>query len=186
MARILSVMLPLTSTCHVTHTDQHLSVILPHCDQPVCCVTTCICLLCYHTDQYLSVMLPHWPQQPVSVCHVITLSSISLSSALSSICLSCYQHDQYLSVLLPHWPAPDLESALLPHWPVSAVLLPQRAQQLDRKRVRLACKRPPSSIPTSGTFFRGDLVMKTFSTAILPLPLIQKRAVVSYWRKNVH
>ena len=132
MARILSVMLPLTSTCHVTHTDQHLSVILPHCDQPVCCVTTCICLLCYHTDQYLSVMLPHWPQQPISVCHVITLTSISLSSALSSICLSCYQHDQYLSVLLPHWPAPDLESALLP----------QRAQQLDRKRVRLACKRP--------------------------------------------
>ena len=32
----------------------------------------------------------------------------------------------------------------------------------------------PSSIPTSGTFFRGDLVMKKFSLAILPLPLIQE------------
>ena len=134
------------SVCHVT-TDQYLSC-YPHwpalvCNfttlwPAVCCVTTCICLLCYHTDQYLSVMLPHWPQQPVSVCHVITLTSISLSSALSSICLSCYQHDQYLSVLLSHWPAPDLESALLPHWPVSAVLLPQR------KRVRLAWSPRPA------------------------------------------
>ena len=31
-----------------------------------------------------------------------------------------------------------------------------------------------SSIPTSDTFFRGDLVMNS------------RRAVVSYWRKNVH
>ena len=32
----------------------------------------------------------------------------------------------------------------------------------------------PSSIPTSSTFFRGDLVMKKISTAMLPLPLIQE------------
>ena len=31
-----------------------------------------------------------------------------------------------------------------------------------------------SSIPTFGTFFRGDLVMKKNSTAILSLPLIQE------------
>ena len=33
----------------------------------------------------------------------------------------------------------------------------------------------PSSILTSGTFFRGDLVMKKVSTAILRLPLIQEK-----------
>ena len=32
----------------------------------------------------------------------------------------------------------------------------------------------PSWIPTSGTFFSGDLVMKKISMAILPLPLIQE------------
>ena len=32
----------------------------------------------------------------------------------------------------------------------------------------------PSSICMSGTFFRGDLVMKNISTAILPLPLFQE------------
>ena len=32
----------------------------------------------------------------------------------------------------------------------------------------------PSSIPTSGTFVRGDLVMTKISTAILHLPLIQE------------
>ena len=32
----------------------------------------------------------------------------------------------------------------------------------------------PSSIPTSGTFFHGDLVMKKISTAFLPLLLIQE------------
>ena len=32
----------------------------------------------------------------------------------------------------------------------------------------------PLHCPTSGTFFRGDLVMKKISTAILSLPLIQE------------
>ena len=32
----------------------------------------------------------------------------------------------------------------------------------------LGMQAPPSSIPTSGTFFRGDLVMQIFFTAILP------------------
>ena len=47
----------------------------------------------------------------------------------------------------------------------------------------------PSSIPTSGTFLRGDSVMKKISTAILPLPLIQEeqlsvtgeRISTKYW-----
>ena len=38
----------------------------------------------------------------------------------------------------------------------------------------------PSSITTSGTFFRGDLVMKNISTAVLPLPLIQEEQL-SEW-----
>ena len=46
-----------------------------------------------------------------------------------------------------------------------------------------------SSIPKSGTFFRGDSVMKKISTAILPLPLIQEeqlsvngeRMCTKYW-----
>ena len=46
-----------------------------------------------------------------------------------------------------------------------------------------------SSIPMSGTFFRGDLVMKKMSTAILPLLLIQEeqlsvtgeRMCTKYW-----
>ena len=46
-----------------------------------------------------------------------------------------------------------------------------------------------SSIPTSGTFFRADLVMKKYSTAILLLPLIQEqqlsvtgeRMCTKYW-----
>ena len=32
----------------------------------------------------------------------------------------------------------------------------------------------PSSSPTSGTFFRGDLVMKKFLQPFYPLPLIQE------------
>ena len=43
----------------------------------------------------------------------------------------------------------------------------------------------PSSIPTSGTFFRGDLVMKTFPTAILPLPLIQEEQLSVTGELNV-
>ena len=47
----------------------------------------------------------------------------------------------------------------------------------------------PSSIPTSGTFFRGDLVTKTFLRSHLPLPLIQEeqlsvtgeRMCTKYW-----
>ena len=53
----------------------------------------------------------------------------------------------------------------------------------------LGMQAAPSLIPTSGTFFRGDLVMKTFSTAILPLLLIQEeqlsvtgeRLCTKYW-----
>ena len=47
----------------------------------------------------------------------------------------------------------------------------------------------PSSIPTSGTFFHEDLVMKKIYTAILPLPPIQEeqlsftgeRMCTKYW-----
>ena len=47
----------------------------------------------------------------------------------------------------------------------------------------------PSSIPTSSTFFRGEMVMKKISTAVLPLALIQeeqlsvtgKRMCIKYW-----
>ena len=42
-----------------------------------------------------------------------------------------------------------------------------------------------SSIPTSGTFFYGDLVMKHFYD-LFPSSADSRRAVVSYWRKNVH
>ena len=43
----------------------------------------------------------------------------------------------------------------------------------------------PSSIPISGTFFRGDLVMKN-SYGHSPSSADSRRAVVSYWQKNVH
>ena len=43
----------------------------------------------------------------------------------------------------------------------------------------------PSSILTSGTFFRGDLVMKIFY-GHSPSSADSRRAVVSYWRKNEH
>ena len=56
---------------------------------------------------------------------------------------------------------------------------------LGRMRVRPGKQTVVGSILTSGTFFRGDLVMKKNSTTILSLPLIQD-SVVSYWRKNVH
>ena len=49
----------------------------------------------------------------------------------------------------------------------------------------LGMQAAPSSIPTSGTFFRGDLVMKQFyghSSSSAD----SRRVVVSYWRKNVH
>ena len=47
----------------------------------------------------------------------------------------------------------------------------------------------PSSIPTSGTFFHGDLVMKTFLRPFSLFPLIQeeqlsvtgKRMCTKYW-----
>ena len=47
----------------------------------------------------------------------------------------------------------------------------------------------PSSIPTSGTFFRGNLVMKKNPTAIFPIPLVQdkqlsvigERICTKYW-----
>ena len=42
-----------------------------------------------------------------------------------------------------------------------------------------------SSIPTSRTFFPGDLVMKKFY-GHSPSSADSRRAVVSYWRKNVH
>ena len=53
----------------------------------------------------------------------------------------------------------------------------------------LGMQAAPNLIPTSGTFFRGDLVMKTFSTAFLPLQLIQEeqlsvtreRMCTKYW-----
>ena len=45
----------------------------------------------------------------------------------------------------------------------------------------------PSSIPTSGTFFRGDFVMKKInSTATLPLLLIQEEQLSVTGEKNVH
>ena len=53
----------------------------------------------------------------------------------------------------------------------------------------LGMQAAPSSIPTSGTFFHGVLVMKKISTVILPLPLIQEeqlsvtgeRMCTKYW-----
>ena len=42
----------------------------------------------------------------------------------------------------------------------------------------------PSSIPTFGTFFHADLVIKTF-LGHSPSSADSRRAVVSYWRKNV-
>ena len=44
----------------------------------------------------------------------------------------------------------------------------------------------PSSIPMSGTFFRGDLVKKKNFYSRSPSSADSRRAVVSYWRKNVH
>ena len=38
----------------------------------------------------------------------------------------------------------------------------------------LGMQAAPRSIPTSGTFFRGDLVIKTFLRPFFPLPLIQE------------
>ena len=52
--------------------------------------------------------------------------------------------------------------------------------------------RPPGmrpvadSILTSGTHSWKENDHETISTTIISLPLIQERAVVSYWRKNVH
>ena len=53
----------------------------------------------------------------------------------------------------------------------------------------LGMQAAPSSIPTSATFFHGDLVMKKISMAILPLSLIQeeqlsvasKKMYTKYW-----
>ena len=45
----------------------------------------------------------------------------------------------------------------------------------------LGMQAAPSSIPTSGTFFCGDSV-----TGHSPSSADSRRAVVSYWRKNVH
>ena len=47
----------------------------------------------------------------------------------------------------------------------------------------LGMQAAPSSIPTSGTFFRGYLVMKKILHS--PSSADPRRAVVSYWRKNV-
>ena len=49
----------------------------------------------------------------------------------------------------------------------------------------LGMQAAPSSIPMSGTFFRGDLIMNTFY-GHSPSSADSRRAVVSYWRKNVH
>ena len=52
--------------------------------------------------------------------------------------------------------------------------------------------RPPGmrpvadSILTSGTHSWKENGHEKISTTVISLPLIQKRAVVSYWRKNVH
>ena len=53
----------------------------------------------------------------------------------------------------------------------------------------LGMQAAPSSIPTSGTFFHGDFVIKKISIAILPLSLIQEeqlsvtgeRMCTKYW-----
>ena len=50
----------------------------------------------------------------------------------------------------------------------------------------LGMQEAPSSIPTSGTFFRGDLVMQTFLRGHSPSSADSRRGVFSYWRKNVH
>ena len=59
-----------------------------------------------------------------------------------------------------------------------------------RSEARPLCMQAaPSSIPMSGTFFRGDLGHEKISTAILPLPLIQEeqlsvtgeRMCTKYW-----
>ena len=49
----------------------------------------------------------------------------------------------------------------------------------------LGMQAAPSSNPTSGTFCRGDLVMKHFY-GHSPSSTDSRRAVVSCWRKNVH
>ena len=49
----------------------------------------------------------------------------------------------------------------------------------------LGMQAAPSSIPTSGTFFCGDLVMKKKKYyGHSPSSTDSRRAVVSYWRKN--
>ena len=42
------------------------------------------------------------------------------------------------------------------------------------------------SILTSSTYSWKENGHEKISTAIISLPLIQERAVVSYWQKNVH
>ena len=49
----------------------------------------------------------------------------------------------------------------------------------------LGVQAAPSSIRTSGIFFRADFCHENISTAILPHADL-RRAVASYWRKNVH
>ena len=58
---------------------------------------------------------------------------------------------------------------------------------LSRMRLPPAKQTVVGSILTSGTFFRGDLVMKKKSTTILPFPLLQEGQLsVIGGRKNVH
>ena len=50
----------------------------------------------------------------------------------------------------------------------------------------LGMQAAPSSIPKSATFFRGDVVMKKKFDGHSSSSADSRRAVVSYWRKNVH
>ena len=61
----------------------------------------------------------------------------------------------------------------------------QLARLLDRKRVRLACKRPRDRSPRLAHSFVKPWSWKHFY-GHSPSSADSKRAVVSYWRKNVH
>ena len=77
----------------------------------------------------------------------------------------------------------ESETALLVSVKVTHFLMAGRVARSEA--CPLGMQAASSSIPTSGTFFHGDEHEKFLQPFTL-FPADSRRAVVSYWQKNVH
>ena len=113
-----------------------------------------------HTLGYGSVWPDVWPQNKCRSLWPIFHGPVIVPYILENYSVAIWYMNTILWDNKAEWPNAWHQNKCRSLWPIFHGLVPGTVARSEASS--LGMQAAPSSIPTSGTFFRGDLVMKTF------------------------